>query len=156
MDIFSITNLPVDTLTGLYDFTVSTFTYKLNFNLFAHVVKKDEEMRIDLIANRIYENTLNIDMLLELNNIVMPLNIHEGDVLFYVRDIDVQNFRVQPNILNQLKTQLINTNKKVRIDKNRKKRIEEDTLSLPPTINQRETEPVKISGDNIILGGGLF
>lgn len=156
MELYNINNLPIDQSLGLYDFTVSTFQYKINFNLFAYIVRRDEEMRIDLVCKHIFNSTTEIDFLLDFNGIINPLNIHEGDIIFHVRLEDVQYFRIKPTIFNELRTQLANTNKKARIDKNRQKRLEEEALSLPPTINQKDTDPVTIQGDNIILGGGLF
>jgi hypothetical protein len=48
-----------------------------------HFVDKYDEMRLDSISYKIYGNTDYIDYLMFLNDLVNPLNIKEGDLIFY-------------------------------------------------------------------------
>ena len=137
-----------------WDLTQSTFISRNDVSLNYWYVQQDEDMRIDLICYRIYNNTNNIDILLNINRIDNPLNIKNGDVLRYPSESDIYLFRVTEDEKQSVQ-KLLNRNKAPRKDSNRKDYVEQN-YSLPPTVLQTPTEPVSIVGKDIVIGGGLL
>lgn len=137
-----------------WDLTQSTFKSRNDVSLNYWYVQQDEDMRIDLICYRIYDNTDNIDILLNVNRIDNPLNIKSGDVLRYPSESDIYLFRVTEDEKQSVQ-KLLNRNKAPRKDSNRKDYVEKN-YSLPPTVLQVPTEPVSIVGKDIVIGGGLL
>ena len=85
MNFYDITSLlKINTEDGqLYDLFSQTFSLKRLPN-YEYIVRKEEEMRIDLISFSIYKTTDYADMILNLNDIDNPLNIKSGDVIYYI------------------------------------------------------------------------
>ena len=137
-----------------WDLNQSTFKSRNDVSLNYWYVQQDEDMRIDLICYRIYDNTDNIDILLNVNRIDNPLNIKSGDVLRYPSESDIYLFRVTEDEKQSVQ-KLLNRNKAPRKDSNRKDYVEKN-YSLPPTVLQVPTEPVSIVGKDIVIGGGLL
>lgn len=137
-----------------WDLSQSTFKSRNDVSLNYWYVQQDEDMRIDLICYRIYDNTDNIDILLNVNRIDNPLNIKSGDVLRYPSESDIYLFRVTEDEKQSVQ-KLLNRNKAPRKDSNRKDYVEKN-YSLPPTVLQVPTEPVSIVGKDIVIGGGLL
>lgn len=137
-----------------WDFTQTTFVSRLESNLNYWYVQKDEEMRIDLICNRIYSSSDYVDILLNINKIDNPLNIKAGDIIQYPNSSDISLYRYREDEVGSVQ-RLLSRNKAPRKDNTRKKYIEQN-YSLPPTVLQSPVNPVNIVGDNIIVGGGLL
>jgi len=137
-----------------WDLTQSTFKSRNDIPLKYWVVQPDEEMRIDMVCYRIYGNTNYIDILLNINMIDNPLNIKSGDLIKYPSQNNIDSYRVIES-QKQLVQRLLNTNKSSKKDNNRKNYIDQN-FSLPPTVLPYPIEPVVISGDNIVIGGGLL
>lgn len=137
-----------------WDLTQSTFKSRNDVSMNYWYVQQDEDMRIDLICYRIYDNTDNIDILLNVNRIDNPLNIKNGDVLRYPSENDIYLFRVTEDEKQSVQ-KLLNRNKAPKKDSNRKDYVEKN-YSLPPTVLQTPTEPVSIVGKDIVIGGGLL
>ena len=113
-------------------------------------------MRIDLVSDSIFNTLEYADVLLNINNIDNPLNIKEGSIIYYSDTNVMDALRVsQPTNDTLVTTKLSNTNKATRVDKNRKDYIEKN-YSLSPNILDTPTDQVKISGENLIIGKGLF
>jgi hypothetical protein len=156
MNIYALDTLKKDPSNNLYyDLTVSTFMYQKNYRLFVHTVEPHEEMRIDLICKAIYNNTTNVDVILDLNNIIMPLNIRAGDNLFYLDANDISFFRPVIKNLSDIKAQLANTNKRKRVDLNRIQ-ANNQNITLAPNVNTSEIDQVRIVDTNIVIGEGVF
>ena len=148
----------IDTLKkvdGSYDLIQPTFQSNFSSIVYnQYEVQKGEEMRIDLICQKIYSNTNYIDVLLNVNEIDNPLNIKEGSILIYpTNNIELLRYSGRDEV--ETSQILGNSNKQQRKDKNRKSYVE-NKLSLPPTILQERTTQYDISTDRIFLGDGLF
>jgi len=156
MKIYSIDNLKKElTADGFFDLSTPTFVMFSGSKFLSYTIKDNEEMRPDLVSNSIYGNTNNTDFLLSLNGIINPMNMRKGDLIIYVEEQAIANFRPIPEVIDNIKSQFINLNKKKSKDKNREKRKDEKT-PLPPTVNQRKINPIKIKGKTITIGDGLF
>jgi hypothetical protein len=140
--------------TNFYDLTQTTFKSRNDVGLNFYYVSEDEEMRIDLICNKIYQNTDYIDIILNINMIDNPLNISAGTLLLYPAEKDIELYRVTTESQDTVST-LLNINKAPKTDPNRSQYIE-NSYSLPPTVLPNPVEPIQQSGNNIIIGGGLF
>lgn len=155
MDLHNLNVLKRNSNTGLYDLNKTTYKYVPNIATYTYIVEKHEEMRIDLVSNSIYQTTQYVDFLLDYNNIDNPLNIKEGDEIKYVDAQFIVQFQVSDDSAVEVRNKLLNPNKGKRVDTNRINYIEQ-SFSLPPTINDEPVDQVKIEGDNIIIGDGLF
>lgn len=136
---------------NLYDFTQVTFKSLSGPNIYSYLVDSFDEMRIDLICNKLYQSVDYIDFILNFNSIDNPLNIKEGDIIYYCDIDDIDLFRVTPDKPKVLKYSLLNNNKQTRKDTNRQSYIE-DNFALPPTLLETPTESVQIKGTDIIIG----
>lgn len=156
MNIYDIDQLKKSEDTDLFDFTKLTFrTLFDQVNYANYIVRKGEEMRIDLVCQSIYGNVGNIDILLNVNNISNPLNIKEGSIIIYPDFSSIPNFRIAVEVQNSVQRRIANVEKSVTTDPNRQKYTDQN-FSLPPTVLDRPTEQVKIEGDTIKVGTGLF
>lgn len=153
MIIKDLQNLSI--IDDLYDLTESTFVTQ-NIPLYPYEVQRGEEMRIDLVSDSIFNTLDYTDVLLNINNIDNPLNIKEGSIIYYSDTNVMDALRIsQPTSDTLVTTKLSNTNKSTRVDRNRKDYIEKN-YSLSPNILDTPTDQVRISGDNLIIGKGLF
>jgi hypothetical protein len=153
MKFYSIDKLKKeDTKDGFYDLTTPTFRVQKDINVFSYIVPVYESGRIDLVCHSIYGNTDNCDFLLELNNIIDPFNVFEGDVIIYVEQTAIENFRPIDDTLKDVQQDLVNLNKKRKKDQNRAN----ETPSAPITINEKKIDPIILLGDKVIIGKGLF
>ena len=123
--------------------------------VFSYITTEADEMRPDMLCHNIYGNTDNIDFLLNLNGIINPLNIHRDEVIIYVEESAIQNFRPVEEEIEDIKATFINLSKKKSTDQNRV-RNNEKKVPLPPTVNQDKVKPVIIEGNKVIIGKGLF
>lgn len=143
---------------GFYDLFQNTFDYTKVTNYSLYTVSRGEEMRIDLISNKIYGTTNYVDILLALNNIDNPLNIKAGSVIFYPIS-DLLTPRITPSEPEVESSSLILdgniVDKSTRIDPNRQI-YNKNNNSLPPTILERKTGQIDISGSSIVFGSNLF
>lgn len=122
-------------------------------------VKEEEFMRPDLLMKSLYDTTSteDLDIILYINDIDNPLCIRVGmPIYFPVNSKDLEFFRydLKSGDLseNNIKKQLIVPNKSTRKDSARKDYLE-NGYSLPPTVLDKPKEPVRIEGNNILIGG---
>jgi hypothetical protein len=140
---------------GDWDLTQITFEFPSNIRLYTYIVKKDEEMRIDLVCKSIYGKLDHIDIICNLNNIDNQLNIKAGERLLYPNEFDINTLKFTEQENNKIINEVTNTDKSNRIDKNRKKYLL-NNQSLPPTLLDKPIEQVDIDNGNFTIGGGLF
>lgn len=119
MKIYTLDNIKRDSnqnnLYNLFDTKISQKSYT---RMFWYSVLPHEEMRLDLICNKIYGNTDMLDEILSINNIIDPFSIKKGmkillfdiedSTTLYTQDIEVKN-----------DLSLVNKNKETRTDPNR-------------------------------------
>jgi hypothetical protein len=135
---------------GLYDLSKRTHDWSVVSPRYLHVVQKSEEMRIDQVCFNIYGNTNNTGFLLNYNNIDNPLNIREGDQIFYVREDLVDSYKLQETLF-PTSIEIDLPSRTTRKDKSRESYIE-NSGQLPPTVLDRPTPSVTVNGNNIVIG----
>ena len=128
----------------LFDLTKLTFQHKYaDITYSSYVVQKGESMRIDLVCNSIYGNIDYVDVLLNVNNILNPLNIQEGSILKYPSDIG-QIESLRPKEVSPQNTQSLlanNKDKVTKVDPARQAYIEQG-YNLPPNVLEQPTEQI--------------
>jgi hypothetical protein len=139
---------------GLYDLFVTTFVNNKAILVYGYTVQRGEEMRIDNICNRIYNNINHLSFVLQLNNIQNPLTIKAGDLLFYVREEDIPSFTADPAEASKFRDRVINnaiSDKKKQVDavRNNYTNNRKSADPLPPNIKESGDSPVTIT-DGII------
>lgn len=165
MDIHSFSEQIRTGQDGLYDLFRPTIICS-NQGLSEYIVKKEEEMRIDLLFKNIYDLLpdsvsyyyKNIDILLAINNIDNPLNIKEGMVIKYPTLGEFDIYRYGESERDKAKESTIAKlgvpNKKTKQDPARSKYLK-DNVSLPPTANQSPKQPISFDKNNnkLYIGG---
>lgn len=165
MDIKSINEYTkFDTEIDLYDLSTPSFIYRSDISLNTYTVKREEEMRIDLIFKNMYglePNEVgiyleNIDVILYINNIDNPLNIKSGISILYPAMEDLTKFRYDLNQLEESKyskkEKIIFPNKSTKKDKNRES-FKANKYSLPPVVLDEPRPPVRIKDGRFSVGG---
>lgn len=156
MQFEQVDKLKFDNKSGLFNITQSVFTFQKGIPYFAHYVESFEEMRMDLVSNRLYQTTEHTAFLCRLNNIINPLNIKEGTLLIWVEEQNIQTHTPPDDtFVEEVKQTLINLNKKRRVDSKREEynKLKDSDISLPPVFNEIEVENITISNDGIITIG---
>jgi hypothetical protein len=149
---------------GLYDLFDSFIVYRTDIPLFDFEVQEFEEMRIDLIFQRMYDFEPNevsvylsdIDVLLFINQIDNPLNIKKGMILKYPDFTQLSNYRYNEDRDSRTKNRkplLAVPNVSTKKDKSRESYKKND-YSLPPTALANPKQGVR-SEDGIVKVGGL-
>lgn len=158
----TITNPPI-----IYDLFKPTIIVDTTNNLQSYVVKREEEMRIDLLFQNIYElesaiilNYLGeIDIILALNGIDNPLNIKEGMTILYPPLGELYKYRVVETDGEKAKEKVVKKlavpNKQTKQDPSRKSYVE-NGYSLPPTVNSAPKPAVTFDSKNNKISVGGF
>ena len=144
-----INQTDVNIPTGLYDLLEPTFTLK-DISRSKITVTKEQEMRIDIISNDIYQSVNYADLLLDINGIDNPLNIKAGDIIEYIPLDQLTNYRVSPNTTAENRRTLLSPNKSSAKDTTRQQYVE-DNYQLPPTFLENTGSPVSTSGTKVII-----
>lgn len=134
---------------GLYDMFVTTF-FNIRGGLEQHVVTPDEEMRIDLICYRIYQNTDQMDLILNINGILNPLNIMAGDVLLYPTVTNLDEYKATPATRPDQTGAMIAPNRANARDPRRQGFIE-NNYQLPPTMLPSPVSPIVVGRNEIFI-----
>lgn len=152
MEIFGISSLSRDQKqNNLYDLFIKTYEENPNIPFGQYTVKMEDTMRIDLICQKIYNNTEHLDFLLDYNSIDNPLNIKEGDVLYYVSAELIDQFTSEEPIQEENKKKFTNPAKATRKDPTRQSFIEQG-YTLPPNFLDTPEAPVRIEGNTLVIG----
>jgi hypothetical protein len=149
---------------GLYDLFEQFIVYRPDIGVFEFEVQEFEEMRIDLIFQRMYdfdpiETGLyleNIDVILFLNGLDNPLNIKKGMILRYPAFTDLGKFRYEEDADSRTKNKtplLAVPNVSTKKDKSREN-FKKNGYSLPP-VALSNPKPAVRSEDGIVKVGGL-
>lgn len=160
MDIYSLSQLPYNSITNTFNIYNPQFVSTSNNSLLLYVVQFGEDMRIDLVMLSMYDNDKSvlesIDVILFINGIDNPLNIMEGDTLYYPPQeaLDSYRYYTNENIGNakNVRNTLAVPNKTTKVDSSRKKFVD-NGYSLPPVVLDEAKQPVRIEGDKIVIGG---
>ena len=135
---------------GLYDLVPPTFYHKDGVALRTHIVSREEEMRVDLISYNIYGTTDNVAFLLHLNDIVNPLNIMEGDIIYWASEQAIDEMRPTESFSTTDRATLLGNKKETRQDNNRQ-RFLENGYKLPPVYMDTPTSSVRIEGNDLVI-----
>lgn len=152
----------LDTATGLYDLSVTTFNGAINtFNINTFLCNRKHNARLDLVCFDIYNTSLYIGTLSELNSILNPFSVKDGDVIFYLPENDLSNLLTVPEtisqIVNNVKNDFINSFKQKKPDFVRKNYLSNRTDDkLPPTILKDNTPQIVLTNNSIKLSPTLF
>lgn len=135
---------------GLYDLNKRTHNWGINTPRLLYVVQITDEMRIDQVCFNIYGNTDNIGFLLNYNNIDNPLNIRQGDQIFYVPEDIIDSYKLQETLFGT-SVEINLPSRTTRKDKSRESYLE-NSGQLPPTVLDSPTPSVTLSGNSIVIG----
>jgi hypothetical protein len=158
MDIISISSLKYNRNTQLYNFYYPVLYYS-NADLNEYVVQPGEDMRLDLVMMSIYDDSSlleEMDVILFINNIDNPLNINEGDIIYYPPGDALSSYRFTfetSSLAGQnIRKALATPNKTTKKDNNRKKFLD-NGYSLPPVVLDESKAPVRLENNKIVIGG---
>jgi hypothetical protein len=152
MEFYDINQLSRDpNQNNLYDLFAKTFRPNTIYQFQTHIVQPDEEMRIDLICDRLYGDTKYVDFLLNFNEIDNPLNVKQDDVIKWCEISLIDEFKDQSAREEELTRTLLNSNKSTRKDPNRQAFIDEG-FSLPPNFLETPQSSVNVVGNTLVLG----
>lgn len=153
MNFFDIRTIKKDKEQGeLFNFFTPTFLMLNSFEQEVLIVGKESQMRPDLICNEIYKGIDEIDFLMSLNDIDNPLNIMENDLIYFTAYGAIDSFRIKEAEVRDTRELLLNANKSTKKDDKRQKYVEEQ-FNLPPTVLPVPKPPIKIEGDDFVIGG---
>jgi hypothetical protein len=165
MDILSLTDkyIKFDNQLDIFNILSPNFVFRGDITLNEFTVSSDNEMRIDLIFQSMYDLEPNftflledVDVILFINNISNPINIKSGMTLLYPSLEDIGKFRLEVSSLNEdrlsVKEKIIVPNKSTKKDKDREK-FKEDGFSLPPVVLETPRPPVRIENGKFSVGG---
>lgn len=160
MKIKSLDDIKFNTDKQLYNLFVPQLIFLDNISYFPYQVQKTEDMRMDLIMLSMYNDDSSVlkdmDIILFINGIDNPLNVKEGMTLFYVDSNNFDTFRTyienKSDNSKDVTQKLSAPNKTTRKDDSRKKYIESG-YSLPPVVLDKPQQSVRLSGNNILIGG---
>lgn len=143
------------------DLISSTFSFdKLGFTSSGPIViQSGEDMRPDLVAQRVYGDVNKFDALLKYNGISNPFSIKEGDILVGLPYGNLDNAFKQPLIVIEKGSEKTNETERLFMDpKTKKDKDRLDELKkqnkdiLPPNVNKPGDKNIKIKDGRIIFG----
>lgn len=156
-----------DEIYGGYKFSFSQPNIKIKSEvelINVHLVREDEEMRLDIISNLYYGSTDYIDLILKTNSISNPFSIKAGQFLLIPEKDSAEQFRKKiKKISNKPRTQFTEGKRLSEKDSNRMKFLAEKSKSkpngssenLPPNMLKSDQSAKEIKDDRIILGSNL-
>jgi hypothetical protein len=146
------------------DLISSTFTYPERSLTFGpSVVKEEESMRPDKLANRLYSDGSYWDMILKFNGISNPFSLVEGEILFVPALDTLRKAIKEPSLvpekgmngdLNTNEKKLVNpkTNKDKKMLEALRKKVGE---VVPPNVNKTGVKNITTRDGLVILGGSM-
>lgn len=141
------------------DLIQSTFKFPESANTSLVAVGMDEDMRPDLVVNRIFGNQMQWDILLKYNGISNPFSLMRGDILYALPFKDAMSSLKAPlNIINRDSgkdefpiSPLLDP--KTKKDKDRLKNLQDKIGEVvPPNVNRSGDKNVKVKDGKIIFG----
>lgn len=101
---------------GLYNLFDYTFVGNETLTLYSFPLTERHEMRPDLVSEDLYGDNSYASVILDINNIKLPLSLKKGTVLIHT-DLDTaRKLSKAPDMVDNLRTQLINSKKRKRSD----------------------------------------
>lgn len=134
---------------GLYDLFAPTFADQ-GTSVDQHVVGLDEVMRLDLVCHRVYSTLDYADLILNVNGVINPLNIMEGDVLRYPKPQDSERYRVNPAASQPMPNRMVRPDRAALRDPRRQEMVESD-YQMPPTMLPSPVSPFVVGRNEIFI-----
>lgn len=157
MELYDITSLKKTTRSGS-NYDLFEVRYERpdspdgDIGMLPYVVKRGEDMRMDLISISIYGTTEYVDFLCFINNISNPLNVKARDTIIYVIADNIESFKVRVKSDDVIQA-IAKSNRATKPDASREEYLS-NNLSLPPNILEKPVEQIIVAGDLIKLGNG--
>jgi len=117
-----------------------------------NILKRSERNENLYDLTKLTYNVNNIDIILNFNNISNPLNIKEGTILYYPDQESLDKFNINETTVENVQQKISTAGKATAVDPDRKAYVEQN-YSLPPTVLDRPTEQVTLTGDTIQVQG---
>lgn len=156
-----LAELELNNTTGLYNLFITTYNGN-QVNLAIFICDRKHNMRLDLVSNDIYNTTRYVGTLCQLNNIINPFSISEGDILYYCTDSDAESLLNVAEVIrqsgigelmNQVKSDLINALKKNKKDNNK---ISSRGSDVIPSVLPSNAPQIVIDNNKIKIAPNLF
>ena len=160
-------NKITDPITGEEKFSFSQPTIKIKAEvklIGVHLVREDEEMRIDIISNLYYGSTEFIDLILKTNGISNPFSIKKGTFLMIPDKASAEQFRKKiKKISNKPRTQFTDKKRMSQQDAKRAKFLAEKSKqkpngskeNLPPNMLKSDQSAKEVRDNKILLGSNM-
>jgi hypothetical protein len=137
----------------LYDLFEVRYRFPNDFflrDLKIYKVQKGEQMRMDLVSLSIYNNPEYVDFICFINGISNPLNVKEGQLLVYLGEEQIDDFKLKLPSQN-VAAIVTQPNRATRPDPSRQEYLD-NNLSLPPNLLENPADQVQVRGNVIRLG----
>ena len=160
-----IAELNVDA-NGYYNLFLTTFNGVINYtNLQFFFCNRRHEARLDLVSFDLYQDTQWTGTLCQINGMLNPFSVKDGDIIAYLPVTDNNNLMVVSEAvaiggqaISQAKSDLINALKKKTPDKNRltylNNRPNKDLL--PNTVLKSNAPSIVVENNKIKISPNLF
>jgi hypothetical protein len=147
--------LSLEPATGLYDLFITTYNGK-SVTLYPFYCDRKHAMRMDIVSNDLYGTTEFVGSLCQLNNIINPFSVNEGDILFWASPLDLKELMDIPtSLLGQVKSDLVNSMKNRKLDTKRRNYTRTPDR-LPPTIMPDNSPQIVVEQDKIKISPNLY
>ena len=122
---------------NLYNLFTQTYIDVINIGTRETTVTSSENMRLDLVSNRIFGSYNYIEELMQINNILNIWNIKSGDKIKYTNVNNLSLLYDLEQEFDDIVDELVKPNKNTRIDPDR-------ITQVPPTIKPRSMQNLTI------------
>lgn len=147
----------------ILDLISSTFEFKRQGAALGPVlVKSEETMRPDLLADRIYGNQERWDLLLKFNGISNPFSLEADEILLAPSDNMLSVLTVPPKTVPEKGSEAAKSNEQVLVKaKTKKDQKRLDSLKnkiaeiTPPNINLTGESNIQVVNGRVIFGGNM-
>jgi len=134
---------------NLYNIDTRTIINNVIFSdvlILTYIIKKEENMRFDLVCKSIYGTNKYEEELMVFNNILNPYSVKEGQVIKYLPLAQIYYLHGFDPLKVNANNALVNKNKNTKIDPNRKA-----NQGLPPTVKPSGLEQIQVDEINSII-----
>jgi hypothetical protein len=140
---------------GIYEFFVKTRTNTGKVPLFIFECTERHNLRMDLVSLDVYQTADYIDVLCNLNGILNPLMVQEGDIILYTNEDNIDDINNNGDLLEEIRAEVTKSNigKQFKQDKARqndllkRRQVEADKKFIPPNILQAGESNIEITED---------
>jgi len=153
----------IDSGESIVDLISATFKFGENdVSAGPAVISEYEQMRPDLVSERLYSTQDNWEIILKFNGISNPFSLDIGEVILAPPYTDIQKMIIPPKLVVEKGTEPAKKNEDSTIkpkstkDKQRLESLRSKVSEvLPPNINLTGAKNVKVVDGRVILGGDM-